>query len=283
MQTWWIRNASLFSRLRPWFRHPLSREILCTEENSSTLCHACLHLETMYKLPIPFAFMRTWRIRSLESLKVNELIHEALRDWVRDMQQPRSLAREWKWRWIKYFAHQRSILSGTVKRPKKSLLAFWWKRSRGRHVMQIKKHEILISIDDGGGEGGGKMSWKLCSSLTAPILKIYFIQVLLKAVFIQEALPFIHDWGFSMLLHAHPAMCARLHSVSVCNFLFLIFNSIFNILLCAIATFPHYVKRKSIKIIIKKRRASLKGLRLSHSNVICGKMKRLAEKEHKTS
>lgn len=41
----------------------------------------------------------------------------------------------------------------------------------------------------------------------------------------------------------HPP-CVLISYQAVCNFLFLIFNSIFNILLCAIATFPHYVKRK---------------------------------------
>lgn len=52
------------------------------------------------------------------------------------------------------------------------------------HVMQIKNHKILISIDDATGEKKEMKKKKL--QLCALILKIYFIQVLLKAVFIQE-------------------------------------------------------------------------------------------------
>lgn len=47
-------------------------------------------------------------------------------------------------------------------------------------VMQIKNHEILISIDD-VAEKRGRKHGKSCNSV--PILKIYFIQVLLKSGF----------------------------------------------------------------------------------------------------
>lgn len=113
-----------------------------------------------------------------------------------------------------------------------------------------------------------------------PILKIYFIQVLLKAVFIQEVLLLMNDWGFLPLLT--PPTTTFLHKtahIAVCNFLFLIFNSIFNVLLCAIATFPHNMWReKSIKII-KKRLEGLEGIFLlwhcnmwKISRLLCSRM-----------
>lgn len=90
------------------------------------------------------------------------------------------------------------------------------------------------------------------------ILKIYFIQVLLKAVFIQEVLSLMNDWGFP-LLPTSPTLLSFfcflfiVECINVCNFYFLIYNSIFNVLLCAIATFPHIMWReKSIKIIKKR-------------------------------
>ena len=67
------------------------------------------------------------------------------------------------------------------------------------HVMQIKNHKILIPIDVVHIKKKGEKSCSSCFRLCVPILKIYFIQVLLKAVFIQEVLSLMNDWGFSLL------------------------------------------------------------------------------------
>lgn len=135
-------------------------------------------------------------------------------------------------KWIIHFAHQKNVSSGESRSEKKGhktrIFRKEPKREHEIHVMQIKKHKILISNwrrNEGGRASKRKEESERkknkVAALLAPILKIYFIQVLVKAVFIQEVSPsLMYDWGSPAAATSRRCFSLPPRHVLLCNFYF---------------------------------------------------------------